>query len=84
VTAHIGEEDIVGTIYSLKRNGEGDVIYVEVKDREGSIHKVDVSHVNQVNAFDDDVPSNMAGAVSSPGVFAESSRFKSFSEFSKI
>lgn len=80
VSAKIGERQVTGTVYAVHKNDQNDVIFVEIKDEEGKVHKVDASRVRSSGSFND-MPDSVRQSASTPGVFSES-KFCSYDNFS--
>jgi preprotein translocase subunit YajC len=80
VSAVVGKETIVGKISKMKKNGENDVVMVEVVTNDGKKVKVDATRIRATDPVADDVPDNLAANLSTNGIFQES-RVLSFQEF---
>jgi hypothetical protein len=79
VSAKVGKKHIEGTIYAIHKNDQNDVIFVEIKDGRGTIHKVDASRISS-GGVENELPNSTSQGISTPGVFSES-RFFSFDTF---
>lgn len=83
VSAIVGKETVVGKISKMKKNGENDIVMVEVTTNSGKKIKVDATRIRSTNPIADDVPDNLAVNLSTNGIFQES-RILSFQEFIKL
>lgn len=80
ITAKVGERRVTGTVYSVEKNDQGDVIFIEIRDLDGNLHKVDISRIRAAGVTSDDNPNSVQQGASSPGIFAES-KFSDYETF---
>lgn len=80
VTAKVGKEDVVGKISKMKKNGQNDVVLVDIMTNDGKKFTVDATRIRSTDPVQDDVPDNLAANLSTNGIFQES-KILSFQQF---
>ena len=80
IEAKVDDKKITGTVSTVIKNAEGDVILVKMIDTNGKTHKIEATSIVKRKKFGDD---NRDKLTSSPAIFAES-KFLCYSEFNSI